>query len=325
MRGANAVTNVDVFRFWNGYYWLSIWGAIGIAVAVHLSGDNWLDLRCGLGFAAWTLLAQLAARRWPFVSRVVHALSVLPFLTYYFSLSGTLIPQDERAVVFIMLSFFPIYTVSAMAGLPGCLGSLVVAVISGYPLISQSDTALALSPLYWGLAAMIGYGHYALTSLLQKRYQKLKEQALSDPLTGLGNRRALEQDYARYRHLALRDGKRLVMTLWDINDLKKINDIHGHSFGDGILKKFARAVTDTARHSDPFYRIGGDEFAGLHIGIENPAELIARIRKKVPWVSAGWIDATRLSFEEAYKKADQNMYTDKSTKPGDPASLTVED
>ncbi|WP_457636859.1 GGDEF domain-containing protein [Oceanithermus sp.] len=211
-----------------------------------------------------------------------------------------------------------------MIGLAGSAVSLTVAAISGYPLLSSSPTATALSPLYWGLAAMIGYGHYALTRLLQERYQQLQAMALSDPLTGLGNRRALEQDFPRYQHLAVREGKRLVLTLWDINDLKKLNDIHGHSFGDSILKKFARAVTSTARHSDPFYRIGGDEFAGLHIGIDNPNELIKRIREKTPWVSAGWTDATNLDFEEAYKKADQNMYTDKSTKPGDPTVFDVE-
>ena len=324
MRRSKQDTNIEAFTFWNSYYWLSIWGAILIAVMVHLYGHYRTDLCCDLAFALWTALAHAASRRWPFPARMVHALSVLPFLAYYFSLPDILVPANERAVIYIMLSFFPIYTVSAMSGLAGSVISLVVAAIAGYPLVSGSPTAAALSPLYWGLAAMIGYGHYALTSLLQKRYRQLQTMALSDPLTGLGNRRALEQDFPRYRHLAVREGKRLILTLWDINDLKKINDVHGHSFGDGILKKFARAVTGTARHSDPFYRIGGDEFAGLHIGIDNPNDLIRRIREKVPWVSAGWTDATHLSFEEAYERADQNMYTDKSTKPGDPAIFDIE-
>lgn len=325
MREAASTTYVDITRFWNRYYWISIWGAIGLAATAHAYGRHWTDLNCDLKFAIWTLLVQILARRWPFLGRIIHSLSVLPFLTYYFSQPDILVPLEERPVIFIMLSFFPIYTVSAMSGLSGTLLVLLVAAASAYPIVTQSPSAFALSPLYWGLAAMIGYGHYSITHLLQKQYQELKEMALSDPLTGLGNRRALEQDFARYQHLALRDNKRMVLTLWDINDLKKINDIYGHSFGDDILKKFARAVTNTARHSDPFYRIGGDEFAGLHIGIENPEELLSRIRDKVPWVSAGWTDATHLDFEDAYKEADQNMYNDKSSKPGDPGILTVED
>jgi hypothetical protein len=295
-----------------------------MACLIHINGRHWTDLRFDLGFAAWTAVAHLAARRWPMATRFVHALSVLPFLTYYFSQPGILVPQDQRALVFVMLSFFPIYTISAMSGLVGCLNSLLITAISAYPLISSSPTAIALSPLDWGLAAMSGYGHYSLPNILYERYRQLQTMALSDPLTGLGNRRALERDFARYQHLAARDGKRLILTLWDINDLKKINDIHGHSFGDSVLKKFARAVTETARHSDPFYRIGGDEFAGIHIGIENPNDLIRRVRSKVPWVSAGWTDATYLSFEEAYERADQSMYTDKSTKPGDPSIFDMD-
>jgi len=320
MRAPSPATTSEVFQFWNVYYWVSIWIAILIAIAVHLIGGHTPDLCCDFYFAAWTMLLMLLAKRWPFHARMVHALSVLPFLAYYFiAVPGILISPDKRDMVYIMLSFFPIYTVSAMTGIFGGLLSIGVAVAAGLPLLSGSHEALSLAPLYWGLAAMVGYGHYALISRLQERYNQLTAQALSDPLTNLGNRRALEQDYARYRDLALREGKRLYLTLWDINDLKKINDIHGHSFGDNVLKKFARSVTDSARRSDPFYRIGGDEFAGLHIGIDNPNDLIKRIRRKVPWVSAGWADATHLEFEEAYKKADQNMYTDKSTKPPEPA------
>jgi len=323
--GEGEITTAEVLSYWDRHYWSSIWGAILIAIAVHLYGHNLTDFHCDLAFAGWTVLAQLLARRWPFQLRIVHALSVLPFLAYYFSQPDILVPNDYRAMVFIMLSFFSIYTVSAMGGLIGNITALVVSIIAGYPLISQSPTATSLAPLYWGLAAMIGYGHHSLTSLLQKRYQQLAAQALSDPLTGLGNRRALEEDFQRYGDLAKRENKKLFLTLWDINDLKKINDIHGHSFGDEILKKFAQSVTSQARRSDPFYRVGGDEFAGLHIGIDDPSELVHRIRQKVPWVSAGWVDVTDLSFEEAYKKADQNMYTDKSSKSLEPTILNIKD
>jgi len=320
--GAN--TSAEVLGFWDRHYWTSIWGAILIAVVVHIAGYHMDDLRCDLLFALWTLVAHLLSLRWPFTMRMIHALSVLPFLTFYFMQPNILVPQEQRPVVFIMLSFFPIYTVSAMSGLFGSIVSLLTAAASGYSLITQAPVAVSLSPLYWGLAAMIGYGHHSLTTMLQKRYQQLATQALSDPLTGLGNRRALEEDFQRYRDLARRENKKLFLTLWDINDLKKINDIHGHSFGDGVLKKFARSVTSSARRSDPFYRIGGDEFAGLHIGVEDPRDLVYRIRQKVPWVSAGWIDATDLNFKEAYEKADQNMYTDKSTKPPEPAVFDIE-
>ena len=324
MRNSEPYAASEVFLFWNKYYWISIWAVIGGVILIHTLTHHPADLRCDLYFAAWTALLHLAASFWPYWARIAHAVSVLPFLAYYFSVPDTLVAPNKRDMVYIMLSFFPIYTVSAMSGALGGIVTITIATIAGYRLLAGSSESISLAPLYWGLAAMIGHAHYALTSRLQKRYDQLTTQALSDPLTNLGNRRAMEQDYARYRDLAQREGKRLYLTLWDINDLKKINDLHGHSAGDNVLRKFARAVTDSARRSDPFYRIGGDEFAGLHIGIEDPNEFIRRIRDKIPWVSAGWSDATQLSFEEAYEKADQNMYNDKLTKPRDPSHFEIE-
>ncbi len=325
MFGKTDAAHNEILDFWNSYYWLAMWASLAIAAFVHVAGHHPVDLLYDLLFAGWTAVAQLLALRWPAHARMLHALSVLPFLGYYCNAPGILVDDKERPMVYILFSFFPIYTASAMAGAIGVALSLALAMLSGTSLLLSSQLSAAIAPIYWGLAAMIGYGHHHLTEALQKQYQRLTTQALSDPLTGLGNRRALERDFNRYRDLAQREGKRLVLTLWDINDLKKINDIHGHAFGDRVIKKFASAVANSARRSDPFYRIGGDEFAGLHIGIDNPNDLIRRIREKSPWISAGWADATNLSFEEAYKKADQNMYTDKSTKPPEPAVFEFDD
>jgi len=315
----------EVSIFWNTYYWLTIWVSLAITVTVHLAGNNRVDLRYDIAFVGWTMAAQLLAVRWPKQVKLLHAISVLPFLAYYFTAPAILVDPSLRPLVYILFSLFPIYAVSAMAGAAGAIASLALATFSGMSLLLSSRLATAIAPIYWGLAAMMGYGHYRLTRVLQEHYRRLATQAISDPLTGLGNRRALERDFNRYRELAQREEKRLILTLWDINDLKKINDIHGHAFGDRVIKKFARAVANSARSSDPFYRIGGDEFAGLHIGIDNPNDLIRRIREKSPWISAGWADATNLSFEEAYKKADQNMYTDKSTKSPVPAVFEFDD
>ncbi len=325
MFGESDAARSEILDFWNTYYWLAMWASLAIAAFVHLAGHHPVDLRYDLSLAGWTVIAQLLALRWPVQIRLLHALSILPFLGLYCNDPGILVAQKERPLVYILFSFFPIYTASVMTGAIGVIVSLLLAMASGTKLLLSSQLAAAIAPVYWGLAAMIGYGHHQLTEALRERYRRLTAQALSDPLTGLGNRRALKQDFTRYRDLAQREGKRLIVTLWDINDLKKINDIHGHAFGDKVIKKFARTVANYARRSDPFYRIGGDEFAGLHIGIDNPNDLIRRIREKSPWVSAGWADATNLSFEEAYKKADQNMYTDKSTKPPEPAVFEFDD
>jgi len=266
-------------------------------------------------FAAWTIVTFAGARRWPKPSRLAHALGIIPILAFYAHQTDTHIPQDLHPYLYILFAFFPIYTAAAMAGLAGFAAALLLAVVSGYDLLQNTAETAGLTVLFWGLAGLIGYGYHRLAQFLAEQYQDMQAMALSDPLTGLGNRRALEQDFPRYRELATREGERLLLTLWDINDLKKINDLYGHEYGDRKIREFASALLSVSRKSDPFYRIGGDEFAGLHIGLHHPEQLIHRVRQIAPWVSAGWVDATNLEFSEAYRKADRGMYDDKATKP----------
>jgi len=125
--------------------------------------------------------------------------------------------------------------------------------------------------------------------------------------------------------LARREGKRLVFTLWDVNNLKAINDLYGHAAGDRVLKKFAKILREALRQSDALYRIGGDEFAGLHVGLEDPEAMLARVREQFPWASSGWVDATELDFQAAYRRVDERMYRDKAQKPEELARFTRED
>jgi diguanylate cyclase (GGDEF)-like protein len=91
---------------------------------------------------------------------------------------------------------------------------------------------------------------------LAEASEQLKAAARTDPLTGLLNRRALEA------MLAERAGVPFAGTLAmvDLNDLKKLNDVYGHSAGDAAIQLVARALRAQFRITDPIFRIGGDEF-----------------------------------------------------------------
>ncbi|WP_456409970.1 GGDEF domain-containing protein [Oceanithermus sp.] len=301
--------------FWNRYYWVVMALALVTAIFTQLPTAQRGDYLIDAAFAFWTLLTYLFSGRWPKCARFAHALGVILILALYAHTTETHIPPELRPYLYILFVFFPIYTAAAMGGLGGFAAALLLAVSAGYDLLHATPQTAGLTVLFWGLAGLVGYGYYRLAQLLAEQYRKMEALALSDPLTGLGNRRALEQDFARYRELAARENARLVLTLWDINDLKKMNDRFGHDYGDRMLREFARALLAAGRKSDPFYRIGGDEFAGLHIGLQHPQQLIQRVRKEASWVSAGWVDATSLDFDEAYRRADRKMYDDKATKP----------
>ncbi|HYR21198.1 MAG TPA: GGDEF domain-containing protein [Myxococcales bacterium] len=101
--------------------------------------------------------------------------------------------------------------------------------------------------------------------------------ARTDALTGLANGRAfterLRQEVAR----AQRDGSPLCLGYVDVDNLKSINDAHGHAAGDELLREVARAIRQSVRTSDVAARLGGDEFAILFVGMrQEAAEAAAR-------------------------------------------------
>jgi diguanylate cyclase (GGDEF)-like protein len=108
---------------------------------------------------------------------------------------------------------------------------------------------------------------------LAEASEQLAVAARTDALTGLLNRRALEA------MLAERAGTPQAGTLAvvDLNDLKKLNDLHGHAAGDAAIRLVARALRAQFRITDPVFRIGGDEFLVLLEG-GHAAELSGRLR-----------------------------------------------
>lgn len=90
--------------------------------------------------------------------------------------------------------------------------------------------------------------------------EKLVEQANRDPLTGLYNRRYLEDSLSREMSRCLREKEPLSLVMIDLDHFKAVNDIHGHAAGDRILIKMANVLLSLCRASDIVCRIGGEEF-----------------------------------------------------------------
>jgi len=147
---------------------------------------------------------------------------------------------------------------------------------------------------------------------LIRRFQSLQalvqSEALTDALTGLANRRALERDFPSYQALAHREGLRLALSLWDLDGLKAVNDREGHAAGDAYLKRFARILREESREGDALYRLGGDEFVGLHLGLGDGASLEERVKRRFPGVSVGFAPAGSFPLAEVLATADRTMY-----------------
>jgi diguanylate cyclase (GGDEF)-like protein len=98
---------------------------------------------------------------------------------------------------------------------------------------------------------------------LQRLYDQARLDALIDPITGLGNHRAFQEEITRQIEDARRQGHSLALALVDIDDLKRINDEEGHAGGDEVLAAMGRLIGAASRATDRGFRIGGDEFAVL--------------------------------------------------------------
>ena len=109
----------------------------------------------------------------------------------------------------------------------------------------------------------------------QREASRHRTEALIDPLTGLGNRRAFEADLAD----ALADRRRsggLLLAMVDVDGLKAVNDTFGHPAGDRVLRATAVALRSKVRAGDRVYHLGGDEFAAL-LPSGDPEALAARL------------------------------------------------
>ncbi len=158
--------------------------------------------------------------------------------------------------------------------------------------------------------------------------QELREQALRDSLTGLYNRRYLNDALDRELVRAKRDRSPLSLLMIDVDHFKKVNDTHGHHVGDKILAQLATLLTTHARGSDIVCRYGGEEFLVLMPGTgedfarsraeeirQKSALLIGQMEERVVHVTLSIgiavYPAHGENWEEVVRKADNALYQSK--------------
>lgn len=155
----------------------------------------------------------------------------------------------SAAVALIVVTNFCIVRI---LGGHGALGSDLVSAVWPIALPASLAVVLVMSSLYHTLQELIGE--------LERRQQETDEEAQRDPLTGLANRRLLEDRIQQSIHRYERDGVRFSVLMLDLDNFKRINDLLGHQAGDELLKEAARRLQTLVRQTDTVARFGGDEF-----------------------------------------------------------------
>jgi diguanylate cyclase (GGDEF)-like protein len=103
----------------------------------------------------------------------------------------------------------------------------------------------------------------ALWEERERLMQELRAAALRDQLTGLANRRAWDERFAYDLATASRSARPLSVAVIDLDELKHVNDTHGHAHGDRVIQRCAQAWRGAVRDTDFIARLGGDEFLVL--------------------------------------------------------------
>lgn len=162
-----------------------------------------------------------------------------------------------------------------------------------------------------------------LVAVSERAFRRLEAAAFLDPLTGVGNRRALDRDTSPLLATAQRHGRPLSVIVIDMDGLKRVNDSEGHAAGDDAIRRLATAVSRHLRSGDAVYRVGGDEFV-LVLPETRPADvgpLLDRTIGQAPPFSygvAGFPD-DGLGLEQLVDAADQQLLDQRRrTRGGDP-------
>jgi two-component system, cell cycle response regulator len=110
----------------------------------------------------------------------------------------------------------------------------------------------------------------------------LEEMALTDALTGLPNRRAIDVWAPRQLNAAARHDFSIWAIMADLDFFKKVNDVYGHDAGDTVLRSFSEILKTNTRQSDMCARLGGEEFLVLitHAEKQDVKPVVERIRKQ---------------------------------------------
>jgi len=164
----------------------------------------------------------------------------------------------------------------------------------------------------------------AMTAALSHRSETLQHAALTDPLTGMQNRRYFDEALREYLDAFRRVEKPLGLLVIDLDHFKQINDTHGHDVGDKVLREVGIGLRAITRFHDVLARLGGEEFAILVPNMQEAqlVEFADRIRNAVAEIvvptARGRIKVTasvgaaiwnpQETAEEFFRRADTHLY-----------------
>ncbi len=295
-------------------FWLGAWGAVLIASFGGWLAEPMLWLEAGVFLAFNTAIVFICLRYFKnFPENTTAAQMILGLVLTLLFLAYTNPTWNALGLSGVIYGVLAAPFALGMAlvwGWAGLLINLATLLVLVYLPSSRLEPTI-LGILVFLIHSILGWRLRIFFQSFEVRQRELEHSISTDVLTQIGNRRALLEDFAKFQNIAQKQGLPLLLTSWDVDGLKRINDRKGHQAGDQYIQSFVAALQEAVREKDGLYRTGGDEFVALHLGLASGGKLYERVRGNFPNVSGGWSRATNLTLDQALTEADVQMYAEK--------------
>lgn len=253
-----------------------------------------------------------------FYNLVMPALALFPI----FSISGHvyIASQLSNYAPFLTegyLGVLWIFIVSGMTfryALASASAASIILIVSGFYFIRDSD--IYTMHVFWifcsfsfGFLGALIFDRSRITIFLTQ--QQLKQQAITDELTGAFNRNHLNSILTQEMNRDLRYDKTFGVLIIDIDHFKKINDTFGHAIGDKVLQKVTHTLSKSIRSNDTLVRWGGEEFVVIAIEVDEKSlnHLSENLRNQIEYESYDSVGKVTVSIGATLFQKDDTQDT----------------
>lgn len=282
--------------------------ATAFAVAFPFNPTSPRVVDGAIAVVAWSLWAALRfaadrVRAWQ-----LHAVLILATVAVTLSLAASA-SEFSALVTSVCMVWIAIF--SGVFHRPAVLARYLTAVAAGLAVgLHVADVPSPFPAWVFLVATVVGIG-----ATLNRRVSALRREAMTDPLTGAFTRRAFERAAELDMARASRTGMPLSLAVIDLDDFKRVNDKHGHTFGDEVLVGLVTQWQASVPREVVLGRLGGDEFGLLMPGetLEEATAVVASLSDDLCAWSAGVVQWDGgMDLIDLLRAADADMYATKA-------------